>query len=275
MEKNFRPFTLHWNDQVPIDISFVFEHEKPAGKHGFLTVQGEQLVFADGAPGRFWGTNFNSGANFPEHAYAEMVARRLAKFGVNIVRTHQMDAEWATPNIFQFNRLRPKDHTRSLDPESLDRLDYLFYCLKQQGIYIYLDLLTYRQFKPGDGVDAVASLPQAAKPYHYFDPRLIELQKEFNETCGRTSTPTPAWPTRTTRPSSCASWSTRPISSPSPPCSNLIVPAWKPGTWIGAPPMACPSPSSPWTSPNPTRPTTRLPPCHASSSKSWKLTTGR
>ncbi len=181
MEKNFRPFTLHWNDQAPIDISFVFEHEKPAGKHGFLTVQGEQLVFSDGAPGRFWGTNFNSGANFPEHTFSEMVARRLAKFGVNIVRTHQMDAEWATPNLFQFNRLRPKDHTRSLDPESLDRLDYLFYCLKQQGIYIYLDLLTYRQFKPGDGVDAVASLPQAAKPYHYFDPRLIELQKEFNE----------------------------------------------------------------------------------------------
>jgi hypothetical protein len=181
MKKTYKPFTLHWNDQVPVDISFVFEHEKPAGKHGFLKVQGDQLVFADGAPGRFWGTNFNSGANFPDHAYAEMVACRLAKFGVNIVRTHQMDAEWATPNIFQFNRARPKDHTRSLDPESMDRLDYLFYCLKQHGIYIYLDLLTYRQFRPGDGVDAVDSLPQAAKPYLYFDPRLIELQKEFNE----------------------------------------------------------------------------------------------
>jgi len=181
MQTNWKPFNLSWDDRVPVDISFVFENEKPAGKHGFLKAQGDRLVYDDGTEGRFWGVNFNSGANFPEHAYSEMVAQRLAKFGVNIVRTHQMDAEWATPNIFQFNRAVPKDNTRSLDPESLDRLDYLFYCLKQHGISIYLDLLTYRQFRPGDGVDVVDSLPQAAKPYHYFDPRLIELQKEFNE----------------------------------------------------------------------------------------------
>jgi hypothetical protein len=181
MSSKWVPFNLSWDENVPIDISFVFEHEKPAGKHGFLQVKGDCLVFQDGTEGRFWGTNFNSGANFPDHDYAEMVARRLEKFGVNIVRTHQMDAEWATPNIFQFNRAIPKDNTRSLDPESLERLDYLFYCLKQHGIYIYLDLLTYRQFRPGDEVDAVDLLPQAAKPYHYFDRRLIDLQKEYNE----------------------------------------------------------------------------------------------
>jgi len=174
------PFTLAWDDHVPVDISFVFENERPAGKHGFLTVQGSCMVFEDGSEGRFWGTNFNSGANFPPHAYSEMVARRLARFGLNMVRTHQMDAEWSTPSLFQFNRAKPKDDTRRFDPESLDRLDYLIHCLKQQGIYIYLDMLTYRQFRPGDGVDAVDQLPQAAKPYVYFDPRLIELQKEFN-----------------------------------------------------------------------------------------------
>ena len=179
MATNWKPFTLAWDANVPLDLSFLYEREKPAGKHGFLTVCGNQLVFEDGAEGRFWGTCFNSGANFPSHAESEMVARRLAKFGVNIVRTHQMDAEWATPNIFQGNRAKPKDNTRSFDPESMERLDYLIYCLKQEGIYLYLDLLTYRQFRPGDGVDNVDALGQAAKPYCYFDPRLIELQKEF------------------------------------------------------------------------------------------------
>ncbi len=174
------PFSLAWDDHVPVDISFVFEHERPAGKHGFLKVDGSRFAFEDGTEGRFWGTCFNSGANFPAHEYSEMVARRLAKFGCNMMRTHQMDAEWATPNIFQFNRAQPKDNTRSLDPESMDRLDYLIYCLKEEGIYIYLDLLTYRQFRPGDAVDAVDQLGQAAKPYTYFDRRLIELQKEFN-----------------------------------------------------------------------------------------------
>ena len=40
-------------------------------------------------------------------------------------------------------------------------------------------MLTYRQFRPDDGVDEVDRLGQAAKPYTYFDPKLIELQKEF------------------------------------------------------------------------------------------------
>jgi hypothetical protein len=174
------PFTLAPDEHVPIDLSFVFEREKPAGKHGFLKVQGERMVFEDGVEGRFWGSCFNSGANFPSHGYSEMVARRLAKFGCNMVRTHQMDAEWATPNIFQFNRAKPKDNTRTFDAESIDRLDYLIYCLKQEGIYVFLDLLTYRQFRSGDGVDVPQELGQAGKPYDYFDPRLIELQKEFN-----------------------------------------------------------------------------------------------
>lgn len=176
----YTPFTLAWDEHVPVDISFVFEHEKPAGKHGFLTVQGDHFAFEDGAEARFWGTNFNSGACFPDHGYSEMVARRLARFGVNIVRFHQMDAEWATPNLFTFNRARPKNNTRSFDPESMERLDYLIFCLKQAGIYIYMDTLTYRQFMPGDGVEAVDQLRQAAKPYTYFDPRLIERLKEFN-----------------------------------------------------------------------------------------------
>jgi hypothetical protein len=181
MARDWAPFTLSWDDNVPIDLSFVFEHEKPAGKHGFLTAWDSNFVFEDGAPGRFWGTNFNSGANFPPHDYSEMVARRLAKFGVNIMRTHQMDSEWATPNIFTSNRDKPDDNTRHLDPTSMDRLDYLFSCLKKEGVYIYLDMLTYRQFLPGDAVDSYEQLPQAAKPYLYFDRRLIELQKEFNE----------------------------------------------------------------------------------------------
>ena len=182
MTSKWVPFNISWTDRVPIDISFVFDHEKPAGKHGFLKVKGDQFVFEDGAKGLFWGTCFNSGANFPTKTYSKMVARRLAKFGVNMVRTHQMDAEWATPNIFQFNRAKPKNDTHTFDPESIDALDYLFYCLKQEGVYIYLDMLTYRQFLPGDAVEACEGLPQAAKPYLYFDRRLIDLQKEFNET---------------------------------------------------------------------------------------------
>jgi hypothetical protein len=173
------PYTLPWND-MPIDISHVFKNEKPAGKHGFLAIKGDKFIFEDGTEGRFWGVNFNSGANFPSYEYSEKVARRLAKTGVNIVRFHQLDAEWSTSNLFQFEKGENKNNTRDLDPKSMDRLDYLIYCLKKEGVYIYLDLLCYRRFKSDDGIGAADCLGEAAKPFSNFDSRLIELQKKFN-----------------------------------------------------------------------------------------------
>ena len=143
------PYTLPWDD-MPIDLSFVYEKEKPAGKHGFLKVEGDRFVFEDGTAGKFWGTNFNSAQSFPSHDQSEKVAKRLAKIGLNIVRFHQMDAEWSTPNIFQLTKGENKTNTMNFDPASLDRLDYLIHCLKQEGIYVYMDLLTYRRFKSGE-----------------------------------------------------------------------------------------------------------------------------
>jgi hypothetical protein len=85
------PYTLPWDD-MPIDLSFIYAKEKPAGIHGFLRVEGDRFVFEDGTEGKFWGTNFNSAQNFPAHDHSVKVAKRLAKIGVNIVRFHQLDA---------------------------------------------------------------------------------------------------------------------------------------------------------------------------------------
>ncbi len=174
----FIPFPAY-PDTAPIDLRFVYEHEAPAGKHGFLKAAGDHFEFEDGAEARFWGTNFNSGLCFPPHTYAEQVSERLAKIGCNIVRFHQMDSEWATPNIFQFTKGKRQADSHAPDPVSLDRLDYLISCLKKNGIYVYLDLLTYRKFKKGDGVQNADLLGDCARPYNYTDPTLIALQKKF------------------------------------------------------------------------------------------------
>ena len=166
-------------DFAPIDISYLFEDEKPAGKHGFLTAQGDRFVFEDGTPVRFWGTNLNSGACFPEHDYAPKLAKRIAAYGCNMVRLHQMDSEWATPSIYQYRKGKRLENTSTYDPESFDRLDYLLSCLKQEGIYVYLDMLTYRKFKESDGVRNAVALSNRATPYCYWDRRLIQLQKEY------------------------------------------------------------------------------------------------
>ena len=172
------PFTMRY-DSMPIDISSAFGNEKPAGKHGFLTRSGSHFAFEDGTPARFWGVNFNGGACFPEFDYAEKVAHRLAMTGINIVRFHQLDAEWNTPNIYSFTKGERKGHTQTFDAESMKRLDYLVKCLKEEGIYVYLDMLTYRKFKAGDGVENTFELWDAAKPYQHYNRKLIELQKQF------------------------------------------------------------------------------------------------
>ena len=177
---NYIPTPAHY-DKMPVDISFVFKNERPAGKHGFLQVDGDNFRFEDGTLGKFWGVMFNGGANFPEHDYAKKVARRLAMAGVNMVRLHQLDAEWCVPNIYQMYAGPRLETTRVWDEEAVDRLDYLIYALKEEGIYVSVDMVTYRNFKSGDGVQCPEKLGDAARFYSMYDRTMIELQKEFIE----------------------------------------------------------------------------------------------
>ena len=110
----FIPFPMFYDD-VPLDISFALEQDIPAGKRGFLKCDGDVFRFEDGTPARFWGVNINGGANFPEHDYAEKVARRLAQAGCNIARFHQLDAEWDTPNMYALTKGKRVTTTRVLD----------------------------------------------------------------------------------------------------------------------------------------------------------------
>lgn len=167
------PYTMPW-DAAPLDLSWL--NEKPAGQRGFVRVQDGRLAFQDGTPARFWGVDVSAAANFPTHEQSERIAERMASFGVNMVRTHHADAFWSTPNFFD----ESYGDTQHFDPDALDRFDYFIYCLKQQGIYIYLDQLVHRRFTEGDGVVNADQLPPAAKPYTLFDPTLIALQKQFS-----------------------------------------------------------------------------------------------
>jgi len=167
------PFTLPW-DGAPVDVSWL--NEMPAGGHGFLAARDGRFAFEDDTPARFWGVCVSAAANFPTHAESEIIAERMAKFGVNMVRTHHADAYWSDPNLFD----ESYGDTQHFDADALDRFDYFIYCLKQNGIYVYLDQLVHRMFTEGDGVVNAGELPPAAKPYTLFDPTLIALQKQFS-----------------------------------------------------------------------------------------------
>jgi len=157
--------------------------EAPAGKHGFLKTSGRDLAFEDGTPARFWGTNILFNACFPTKENAEAMARRLAFFGFNAVRLHHMDFDFEPRGIFRDTNpdatyIQDKP-SGVLSPDQLDRLDYLIHQLKEHGIYINLNLLVSRRFTKADDVVDADKLTKAAKPVSLFDPRLIELQKEY------------------------------------------------------------------------------------------------
>ena len=147
--------------------------DAPAGKHGFVRVKEGKLQFEDGTKAKFWGVNLVAGNCFPDKSTADSLALRLSKMGANLVRLHHMDAPWATPNIFG-NSVG----SRALSETSLAKLDYLIFALKEKGIYVFMDLLVHREFSSYDGVKN-APPELGGKQVAYFDPKLIELQKEY------------------------------------------------------------------------------------------------
>ncbi len=164
---------------MPIDLSFLNKDAEgdyvPAGAHGFLTAEGDRLVFEDGTPARFWGLNITAGAALSSPERAEQLARRLARLGLNVVRLHHLDS-WANP-IIDYDH--PDGTTQHLDPESMRRLDRTIYELKRHGIYVVPDPWVQRCFKEADGVRDYGHLGQRGNfnlhPYIYFDDRMQEL----------------------------------------------------------------------------------------------------
>jgi hypothetical protein len=70
-------------------------------------------------------------------------------------------------------------NTQEYDPESFDRLDYMIYCMKQEGIYIYLDMMVSRVFHSGDGLEITEKMTSSSRPYSVLDRRMIELEKKY------------------------------------------------------------------------------------------------
>lgn len=185
------PFIVPWDDckETITDMSHLLH--KPAGKYGYVHVRNGRLHVGD-QRFRIWGQNMTLGAPMPECQDAPVMARRMAKYGINCIRLHHIDHRWpdgvlcrhSTGTIAPLGRDMgvPNDGrrepTRSLDPEALVRLDWFIYRCMQEGIYIDLNLHVSRLFTEEDGVRDAALLG-FAKATAYFNRDLIRLQKEY------------------------------------------------------------------------------------------------
>jgi hypothetical protein len=172
-----KPFMLDHRGGAASAIDLSFLLDAPAGKHGFARIANGHLVTGDGKRLRLWGVNVTDWSRgstmLPPKEDSPMWAATLARFGVNCVRLHFLDL--ATPRGLIDDT---RGDTRSFNAEQLDRLDFWIAELKKRGVYTNLNLNVGRSYKAGDGVRDADKI-RWAKGLTLYDPRLIELQKEY------------------------------------------------------------------------------------------------
>jgi len=166
------PFVLPWNAVEPGPTQLDYGGHAPAGAGGFVRVRDGHFFIGEGDAAqrlRLLGVNFSFGMNFPDRELADTVASRLAKFGVNAVRFHHMDNTAAPRGIFQ-------PDMKSLDPDQVEKLDYLFSKLKAAGIYGDINLKVSRNYPEFAGLKGLQPMH---KGVDLFDRTMIEEQKQY------------------------------------------------------------------------------------------------
>jgi hypothetical protein len=106
----------------PLNLRYLNESE--AGVHGPVRRKGDRFVLGDGKPVRFW--MVQAGLAEMENAQIDRWARRLAKYGVNLVR-------------MQFSRFFDMHvrGDRAGIARALERVHYVVAALRREGIYSY------------------------------------------------------------------------------------------------------------------------------------------
>jgi hypothetical protein len=175
------PFALPPFDSSPSVTNVSFLNDAPAGAKGFIATRGEHFVDGQGQVLRLWGVNLNFSGTFPDKEDAPRIAARLAKFGFNAVRLHHYEGYAAPNGIWKAAAIGSSrvKVPREFDPQQLDRFDFFISELIKRGIYINLNLHVARKVVEGEGVTAASQLPDKDKGVFYFDPKLIQLQKDF------------------------------------------------------------------------------------------------
>lgn len=179
--KDWHRNIIPWNSS-PVDLAYLNDDHKPAGKHGFLQARGDSLEFADGTSAKFWGANIQAYALFNTSDFnIKKQAKRLARLGFNLIRLHHHDSAWVNPNIFA----NPQQDTLHLKPSSFKKLDWWIKCLKDEGIYVWLDLQVGRSYTNNDGIDFFDEVAKGKKShdfkgFNYYNLSIQRRIKEFN-----------------------------------------------------------------------------------------------
>ena len=150
-------------------INLSFLNEDTAGESGFVSVKDGHFTNGSGKRVRFFGTNLTFSSCFPDKETAKLIAARLAKMGMNVVRFHHMDMRPSPGGIWD-------DSMELFDPDQVEKLDWLIYQLKIHGVYTNLNLHVSRTYP---GLDSDVPQFQFGKSIDHFYHPYIKMQKDY------------------------------------------------------------------------------------------------
>jgi hypothetical protein len=172
------PFILPWNDSLPGVVTDFSAMNAPIGPVSAVSTDANGHFVANGQRVRFLGVNFAGDSPFMPTNKADAVAARLAKFGVNCVRFHHMDASWAYGGgILAYTSTT----STNLNLSQLDKIHFLVSRLKAHGVYSDINLLVGREYRSGDGLGAEVTTMDW-KDQHilgYFNDTALALHKDY------------------------------------------------------------------------------------------------
>jgi hypothetical protein len=169
------PFLIPWDDDSKNATDVSYLNPAPLQEKHRITTRGGHFYDQTGRRVRFLGANLTFGANFPDKADAEKIAARMHKFGFNMMRLHHMDGQKAPWGLWD----KKFPDLQHLDAEQLDKLDYFVAQMKKNGVYVDLNLHVARKFTAADGFPEAEKLPHNGKVTAWFEPRMVELQRDF------------------------------------------------------------------------------------------------
>lgn len=166
------PNATDFPDASIVDFSSV--HDQPTGLHGdIFTGNDGHFYFDDGTRARFWGINIAKNSVFVPPPLIDETIKAVDRAGFNLVRLHHID------DVQGLLPAETAGNTERIDPAKLALLDYWIAQCGKRGIYVYLDLLDYRTFYEAEEVQNAGALGRGAKPYAFFDHRLMVLQQQY------------------------------------------------------------------------------------------------
>ena len=166
----YEPGPDAFTDGALLDLRDLNEQE--AGRKGFVRRDGMSFALGDGKPVRFWGVNVGPNIIRQSRTSIDYMARKLAKFGVNMVRYHGPIFDDSTD-------------VANVDSRTLDSLHYTVAALKKQGIYTTLSFHFPLWFsvKPHYGIEGFDGFGNMGnkRPFAllYFDKRMQEIHRSW------------------------------------------------------------------------------------------------